>query len=300
MQAMQLTTKEEIMITLSTLRAKFQTGVDQMSPDDKRTYHALLQQIMQEIKDIEHNPSIPLPEHGHEDCILQFGVDFPLNSTETHHCIPSKEVVQKAIDDKFFSLMRSANEGVVVEDLFVELDNFCYLTAGPTSPKYLSRKTEVFVKLGNAAQAQRLLGTKLRIQIVLDTGFFHSQVYQFKAPQHKKETRAVYNTIGHHIVRLKEIDSELHALGAVPGRGGVPVLSDNLVQKEDFDKWVEESKRMQCKEQLHHWLCTRTRVDKRKRQSAIPALTDERIEMLLALSKFDPDAFPVVIEREFK
>jgi hypothetical protein len=54
------------------------------------------------------------------------------------------------------------------------------------------------------------------------------------------------------------------------------------------------------KQELHAWLCTRTRVDKSKRQAALEPLVDERIDILLKLAMFDPDQYPVVIEREFK
>ena len=47
-------------------------------------------------------------------------------------------------------------------------------------------------------------------------------------------------------------------------------------------------------------MCTRTRVDKRKRQANLEPLVDERIEILLELAKIDQDKFPFVSEREFK
>jgi hypothetical protein len=115
--------------------------------------------------------------------------------------------------------------------------------------------------------------------------------------------RETYRAVGNLILRLKEVDKQLKALGAVPGRGGVPELSDMLVHNEDFDGWVTMSittPRGYDKASLHKFLCTRTRVDKRKRQTALEPLVDERIEILMQLSKIDQDKFPFTFEREFK
>jgi hypothetical protein len=87
-----------------------------------------------------------------------------------------------------------------------------------------------------------------------------------------------------------------------------------LIQNEDFDNTVDTYLKIDCattfgrrclnpvmaKQDLHAFLCTRTRVDRRARQAALEPLVDERIEILLKLVKYDQDRFPFAIEREFK
>jgi hypothetical protein len=73
-----------------------------------------------------------------------------------------------------------------------------------------------------------------------------------------------------------------------------------LVQNENFDIAVTGMQSKNDKVTLHNFLCTRTRVDKRKRQANLEPLVDERIEILLELAKIDQDKFPFVSEREFK
>jgi cysteine-rich repeat protein len=99
--------------------------------------------------------------------------------------------------------------------------------------------------------------------------------------------------------------------GADDGR-----FSNEMVQAEQFDDTVRayeenitdvKSKlnrgfhdpRM-AKEELHAYLCSRTRVDKRKRQNALDPLVDERIEILKAIAKTDSDKFPFTCCCDFK
>ena len=86
-----------------------------------------------------------------------------------------------------------------------------------------------------------------------------------------------------------------------------------MVQTEQFDETVKAFEEnvedvsgklkhgpLTAKQYLHAYLCSKTRVDKRKRQTALDPLIDERIEILKKLAQFDTDEFPFTYEREFK
>ena len=101
-------------------------------------------------------------------------------------------------------------------------------------------------------------------------------------------------------------------LDAIPGRGGLPILPDQMVQTEQFDETVKAYEdnindvkgRLNpapggpemAKQDLHAYLCSRTRIDKRKRQTALDPLIDERIEILKKLAQFDTDEFTFTYE----
>ncbi len=126
--------------------------------------------------------------------------------------------------------------------------------------------------------------------------------FQFSEPRRNARTRAAYREIGTLITRLRQIDAQLKAIGAVPiniGRGGFPKLPDTLIQKEEFDESVAQLRKATSR-QLHAYVSTRIRVDRKERQRKLDSLVDERINILLKLAQFDPDEFPFVVEREFK
>jgi hypothetical protein len=180
---------------------------------------------------------------------------------------------------------------------------------GPTSSNYLLQEPSVFVKFGTSQQA-KTVENEIKYKTVYFSFAQAGINYHFTVPKQNSTDRAAYRTIGDLIKGLKKVDSKLKALGAVPGRGGLPELSDKLIQKDDFDTYINslraaDTQRVRWdplmkQQELHGWLCTRTRVDKSKRQAALEPLVDERIDILLKLAMFDPDQYPVVIEREFK
>ena len=187
----------------------------------------------------------------------------------------------------------------------IEEDNFNHILLGPNSSKYLLKEREMYVRFGTAEQASYLLGICgkdgiLMSPVMVEEWGARSLAARFSVPTRPARARAAYRDIGTVIARLMQVDTQLKALGAVPGRGGVPELSDMLVQKEEFDMCVKSFQETGDKHLLHSWLCTRTRVDRGKRQATLEPLVGERIDLLLKLSRHDPDEFPFVFEREFK
>jgi hypothetical protein len=146
-------------------------------------------------------------------------------------------------------------------------------------------------------------------------GRTESRVFQFSTPSQKQSTRVIYRSIGVQLKRMKVIDDRLKDIGAVPGRGGIPVLRADLVDSEEFDETVttllenmreqeqplsvRRSSDLTGKEELHGYLVSKIKVDKKKRQMELDGLVRERIEILLKLSSFDPDEIPFSFDREF-
>ena len=139
---------------------------------------------------------------------------------------------------------------------------------------------------------------------------------QFSKPTQNSATREAYRNIGNLLLRLKKVDDQCKALGAIPGKGGGPMLPEQMVQMEEFDDTVRafeeniedvKSKLNRgvgdpktIKQDLHAYLCSKTRINKRKRQTALDPLIDERIAILKKLAQFDIDEFPFIYERNYK
>jgi hypothetical protein len=290
----QAKTPNDVMDMLTKLQAKYKNGGDKLPLEEKKKHHELLQNVLKMVGQIETDLKKSMDTSDHEGMVLQFRGHFP-RDTKGSLIIPSKDKVQLAFVTtsagryNYSQVLRQAD----VESVFKE-HNFHHIQEGPKSPNFLLRDTDVFVKFASVEQASFVLG--MSGSRTVDFGALGGYGFQFVLPSKNSKTRAAYSKIGTLITRLKEVDGQLKALGAVPGRGGVPELSDMLVQKEEFDVAVTAYDKVT----LHSFLCTRTRVDKRKRQTALEPLVDERIEILMQLAKIDQEQFPFTFEREFK
>jgi hypothetical protein len=206
---------------------------------------------------------------------------------------PSEKDVRAVFD-------QSACPAVRVECVFSEM-NFHHLNGTAKSPKHDVPEEEVFVQFESEEQACSVLGLR---------GDF-----RFTIPSKTRSTRASYRKIGELVLQLKQVDAEIRALGAVPGRGGIPVLPDHFVQIEQFDETVVALKGNMtrggggggssfstlgsARENLHNFLVYRTRINRSKRQELLDSLVDKRIDVLLKLCSFDPDETPFTFDRGY-
>lgn len=298
-EPMEPKTREDVMDALTFLRAKFRDGADKLPSEEREKYRNVFQHIIKEMRDMEQ--SLEMAECNPDDRVLQMVGSFPCDASG-HLCFPNKEDVQ-------ISFLRKKEECNLIEVESVSMeDNYNFLLSGPTCSNYLLCEPTMFVKFKTLDQSKQ--AEKIRyvdINFDFSRGGKYARGFQFITPKQNSTERAAYRGIGDLIKRLKEVDSKLKALGAIPGIGGLPELSGSFVQKEDYDIWIKSSYNAvaQCWRKdslpaLHKWLCSKTRVDRRRRQTALEPLVDERLDILLQLAQFDPDQYPVVIEREFK
>lgn len=223
---------------------------------------------------------------------------------------PEKMEMQEKLNE-FFRVKNMNETDVEVESKFTEI-NFNYLQNGSGLYNFLVQEEEFYVKVGSPEQMELILKFGNNFQVHLNPR--QSVHIKFIKPSQKSATREAYRAIGNLLLCLKTVDQKCKVLEAIPGKGGVPMLPDQMVQKEQFDETVkayeENIKDMAGKigksnnhpvtTDLHAYLCSKTRVDKRKRQTALDPLIDERIEILKKLAQFDTDEFPFTYEREFK
>ena len=290
---------EDVKAILEQVQAKYRDGADQMSQEERKKHCDLLQHILRMVGSMEKELRQTVHNPGKRSMVLQIK-NLP-GDGKGSVVIPKKEEIERIfVDDKFSPRNLEAVSKIEVESVFLEW-NFPHILSGPKSPNFTTKNAEVFVKFGSVEQAVyvQILGENKGMMTITvkREGCNHSFGIRF-VPCPDATVRATYRNIGDLILRLKEVDRQLKALGAVPGRGGIPELSEMLVQPEDFEAAVTASGFN--KATLHNYLCTRTRVDKRKRQAALDPLVDERIEILMALSQIDQDKFPFACEREFK
>ena len=294
----EIKTPEELTALLAHLQAKWQDGTDKMSIEEKKKHRDMLMNVLQMVGIMEDSDDLKksVCDSGDDGMVLQMRcqsgfVNFVFS--------PSSEEIQAAFAARNQKNVYDALVQANVKHVSIE-ENFNFLKSGPKSPNYLLKEKEVYVRFESVEQASHVLriGEYLHVKINAN----QKAPFQFFAPKHSTTTRATYRTIGNLILRLKEVDQQLKALGAIPGRGGVPELSEMLVQINEFDGFVARANAAHGydKATLHSFLCTRTRVDKRKRQAALDPLVDERIDILLKLTKYDPDDVPFTFEREFK
>ena len=295
-------TQQDVMDMLTQLQAKYKDGGDHLSMEEKKRHCDMLQNVLGMVRPILMDLKRSI-ESEHAGMVLQIK-NLPSDGTGSV-LIPKKEEIERIFTDGPRDNYSRLKGGIVpdvtmkidVESVFIEW-NFPYISNGPKSPNFITKYADVFVKFGSTEQAAYVFAlgrTKGGFSIqVKGEGCIHGVSLKFVlCPD--AATRTAYRTAGTLILRLKEVDAQLRALGAIPGRGGVPELSDMLVQKEDFDVAVTQFDAAT----LHNFLCTRTRVDKRKRQGILKPLVDERFEILLQLAKIDQDATPFTYEREF-
>ena len=286
-------TPEDLKAILELVQAKYRDGADKMSLEEKKKHCDMLQNVLKMVGSMEKDLKQSVDTSDHEGMVLQMRGGFPRDGKGLI-LIPSKEEVQRA----FVTSGGGRNPQVVsladVESVFHER-NFHHIQYGPTSPNYLLEEIDVFVKFASVDQATVVLGVGGNKAFQIQNMGFG---VQFVIPSKDTTTRTAFRTAGDLILRLNKVDKQLKTLGAVPGRGGVPELSEMLVQLEDFDAAV--TSRGYDKATIHAYLCTRIRVDRRKRQAALEPLVNERIEILMELAKIDQDKYPFVCEREFK
>lgn len=324
---------------LTELQVRYRDNFDSISIEEKKEHRAFLKEVIDIAKAIEKDTSKSMDQNDVDSTVFRMVGHFPVDAAGLP-MIPTKEDVEVGINQvlnqnllgRRHVLSPETHPSVSIESVVRE-DNFHHILEGPSSQNYLTNEMEVYVKLGNSDQYNYLLQ-----QISQGRGSFSIPCwtvsrqrvmynFNFSSPRRDTRTRAAYREIGTLITRLRQVDAQLRTIGAVPGRGGIPVLSDKLIQKEDFDVYVESFvDRIKAKpragamgantakpssdmsnvnttndkETLHSWLCTRTRVDRRKHQETLEPLVDERIDILLKLSQIDPDEFPFVVERDFK
>jgi Asp-tRNA(Asn)/Glu-tRNA(Gln) amidotransferase C subunit len=304
-EAMEPKKKEDVMEALAFLRAKFRDGAEKLPSEEREKYRNVFQHIIEEFRGMEE--SLTRTECNPDDRVLQMNGPFRRDETGAL-CAPKKEDVQAS----FLQVMRRGEVCIPIEVESVSVEeNYVHMLYGPANPNYLYKEPNMFVKFKTLEQT-KIVETNIKSRTVsYQVGStLTGSNYRFSVPALNSADRAAYRAIGDLITRIKTVDSKLKALGAVPGRGGLPELSDKLIQKDDFDTYINslraaDTQRVRWdplmkQQELHGWLCTRTRVDKSKRQAALEPLVDERIDILLKLAMFDPDQYPVVIEREFK
>lgn len=302
MQQLSLADLETI---LSELHAKARENMDVLPLEEKKKLIELFGTVADKVGAIQEELKQSVDTDNNECMVLKMCGQFPRDASGDI-IIPTKENLTAVLNSSRQRNMSMAPLTVSVQFVRKE-ENFPFLTYGPTCSNYLFHESEVYVGFESVLQADYVRGyyssgNTTTVFCGLDPrGGELRGCFQFRAPSQDTRIRAAYREIGTLIERLKKVDAQLKALGAVPGRGGVPELPDMLVQKETFDETVKcYQESSEQKVLLHSFLSTRTRVDKRKRQGTIESLVNERIEILLKLSQFDPDEFPVVIEREFK
>lgn len=300
----------ELETMLSKVKACYHDNFALLPAEEKKKLLEMLGLVADGVKAIQKDAMQSTGAAENEGTILKMCGQFPMDATGSI-IVPTKEDLTVALNQ---CMVRGGNRRVDTPPLAVTVqsvrteNNFRFLLAGPTSPNYLFIEREVYVQLESSEQANFIRelcldGCSVMLSLGVNSrggelrGFF-----QFLTPSQDTVTRAGLRDIGALISDLKRVDDGLRKLGAVPGIGGLPKLSDALVQKEEFDELVkryQEGDEMKLA-RLHSYLCTRIRVDKRKRRAALEPLVKERLEILMKLSQFDPDEFPVVIEREFK
>jgi hypothetical protein len=320
---------EDIQAMLARLQSKYQENADKISPEDKLIHCEMLQNVIERVGVMRDSVRRSMRDldracdtDGHDNLTVKVKGQF-LVDLEGSLIIPSVQDFNNA----FRAKPSMGLSDVTVVSVTSER-NFTYLLSGPSSENYLLQEEEVFIRLESVDQ-KRLITSKGRsrdgslinsvVVPIKEQGVAYTRVYTFTVPSFNTRTRTGFRAIGDLLVRLRNVDAQLKGLGAVPSpMNGMPELDHTLVQAESFDRDVKE---YQCKmaescliekrpgivgifdssrQSLHRLLVSFTRVDKRKRQAALDPLIDERIEILLKLSQYDPDDFPVVVERAFK
>lgn len=307
---------DDIKAKLALLKEKLVQDPGDMSVSEKKQYLEILRTVVQEAGVMEKSLNVTVESDDHEGMVLQMRGHFPCDS-KGFLILPSLAEIQAGIIR--IGQTNSSLQDLItfkVDSIYSEI-NFNYLVQSAKSPNHLLQEEEVFVKFGSNDQATFILGLSdgVPIQTVVKNGAISGGVFRFFVPSKDKATRAVYRTIGGLLTRLTKVNNELKQLGAVPGRGGIPVLPEHFVQTEEFDETVralQENMRavndqlsrrgasiQSGKEGLHGYLVSKRRVNKRKRQAALDSLVDERIDILLKLCGYDPDETPFSFDREF-
>ena len=292
-------TPEDLKAILEHIHGKYKDGADKMSLEEKKKHCDMLQNVLRMVGSMENELRKSVDISDQEGMILQMRGNLHRDKKGSV-IVPDKDQVQAAFVIGGTKKSPAYVQQASVDSVFFE-KNFNHIMEGPASPNFLLQNVDVFIKFASAKDAATVLELEgcRAINSARADGVMCAQMYKFVTPP-SFVARATYRNIGHLITRLKEVDDQLKTLGAVAGSSGTPRLSKHLLSVEDFDAQVNEYTLRNNKEFLHEFLTTKTRVDKRKRQTALEPLVDERIEILMQLSKIDQDKFPFTFEREFK
>jgi hypothetical protein len=298
----------ELEAILCDLHTKARENMDRLPVEEKEKLLEVFQTVVERTAAIQKDLKQSINSTDHEGKVLKMCGHFPRDNSGSI-MVPTKEELTKAVN--LFRQPRDTQKQsprIVSVEAVTKEENFHYLSAGPTSPNYLFQTSEVYIVMENQEQAGYVHGlceNGCSIPVVCGHDglrpCFHC--FQFTSPTQDTRTRATYREIGTLLTSLKKVDDALKELGAVPGRGGIPQLSEMLTQYEEFDEMVarfQDEANPENRVTLYNYLCTRIRVDKRKQQATLEPLVDERLQILLKLSQFDPFEFPFVMRRAFQ
>jgi hypothetical protein len=302
----------EIRTKLNFLSEKLAKSPDELSVDERLQHLEALREVVHTARAMEKSLQKNAEcDSGDETTLRMVGM-FPYNADRSF-MLPSKEGVQHGLA---WMSSTSPRLSVEVTSVFSE-KNFNFLKYPTISHNYLLEEEEVYVRFKTPEQASYVLGLSGGSRVVFDfSGRTEGRIFQFSIPVEKQSIRVTYRSIGTLLKRIRVIDSRLKDLGAVPGRGGVPVLREDFVDAKEFDETVDALlENMQeveqglstrrivghtGKEELHGYLVSKIKVNKKKRQGELDGLVQERIEILLKLCSFNLDEPPFSFDREFR
>ena len=293
--------RSDLQAKLAYLTVKLSDSPEALSAEERQKHLDMLRDVMNAMGSMEKDLKKAVDESNPDACILRV-VGGRSRAADGKTVYPKRKDIQQNLNTVFREMIRSEVR-IEVHAMFVEV-NFNQIANSLKANDYLQQEEELYVKVGSPEQMECILEFK---DIIRRVGF------EFSKPNQKSATREAYKAIGNLLLRLKTVDKKCKMLDAIPDRGGLPILPDQMVQTEQFDETVKAFEEnvedvsgklkhgpLTAKQYLHAYLCSKTRVDKRKRQTALDPLIDERIEILKKLAQFDTDEFPFTYEREFK
>jgi hypothetical protein len=313
---------EDIQALLTDLQTKFQSGKDQMSLDERKKLCEMLGDVVRKASSMEKSVKEVVNTSDHEGMTLKVCGQFPRTANGLFVVPTREEFTSSFLHWQLNSRRLVKFSTPLTVKAVIEEETFNHLLAGPSNPNYLLKEQDVSIVMESVEQAEYLLGIcshgygSIHVNFSAN-GMNYGLSFSFRRHSLDQHVRKVYREIGSLVVRLRDVDFRLRALGAIPtSRSKIIKLDPSLVQTEVFDKTVKEYQakiaeteliegrsredRELNKQALHAYLCSNTRVDRSKREAAFSALVAERIDILLQLSQYDPDEFPVVVERDFK
>ena len=290
---------DNIQAKLSFLKDNLVKPSHELTEVGRKIYLDTLREVVQTARVLERELDKPITGGNDDDdgTVLQMRGYFRF-SEDGDIIIPTKEEIQEGF--MMVGQQDTALPQVSVVSVFFE-NNFNRST--------YAREVDVFVRFGTKEQA--LYAFELRhIDIYQHNPSPSECRYDFLLPVGNAATRAGYRDIIWISQCRREVDYKLKRLGAVQGRGGIPVLPDKFIQKEEFDATLQaiimsdaDQRRgvnaPTAKENLHSYLVSRVRVDRKKRQDELDKLVDERISLLLRLASYDPDEYSFTYDGEF-
>jgi hypothetical protein len=279
--------RAELQEKLAYLNSKLSESPESQNAEERQKHLKMLQDVMNAMASMEKDLKKAVNDSNPDACTLRVVASFP-RAADGGIMYPHRKDIQEKLNRIFRENVRQ-EICIEVQAKFVEM-NFNYILHYPAE-HYLREEEEFYIKVGSPEQMESILKF---------SDNFRRAGFEFMRPTKNFATREAYQTIGHLLLRLKIVDQKCRKLGAIPGRGGVPVLPDNFVQREEFVEAVKTFMEKSMKEELHGLLCSRTPVDKRKRQTELDPLVDERIDILQKLLSFNQDDYPFTFERVFK